>query len=172
MIVPKFSTEKTQIISKECIKLLNFRVEQEEQSSRLYHSMSIWLNDNGYMGASKAWQADADGEMVHAGWAKEFLLDLGIKPLIPALKEPPQIFAGLPDIIKKSYDHEVLVTKQCSDLAKHALKDGEPLLLQLAMRYMTEQQEELGKIQTILDKLSAFGEDGVALRLLDTELGS
>jgi len=172
--LPKFTTpkDKNQLISKECINLLNFRVEQEEQSSRLYHSMAIWLNDNGYMGASKAWQVDADGEMVHAGWAKEFLLDLGIKPIIPALKEPMQSFAGLPDIIRKSYDHEVIVTKQCSELAKHAMKDGEPILLQLALKYMSEQQEELGKIQTLVDKLEAFGEDPIAMRLLDNELGA
>lgn len=169
MITPKFSTEKNQIISKECIRLLNFRIEQEEYSSRIYHAMSIWLNDNGYMGAAKRWQEDADGEMVHASWAKDFLLDLGIKPTIPALKEPMQMFTGLPDIIRKSYDHEVLITKQCSDLAKHAMKEGEPIVLQLALKYVTEQQEELGKVQTILDKLEAFGEDKIAMRLLDDE---
>lgn len=168
--IPKFTPkEKQSLISKECINLLNFRIEQEEQSSRLYHSMSIWLNDNGYMGAAKRWQEDADGEMIHAGWAKEFLLDLGIKPIIPALKEPIQTFNGLNDVIRKSYDHEVIVTKQCSDLAKHAMKDGEPLLLQLALKYMTEQQEELGKIQTLIDKLETFGEDKIAMRLLDNE---
>ena len=39
------------------------------------------------------------------------------------------------------------------------------------MKYMAEQQEELGKLQTIQDKLKAFGEDGSALKLLDNELG-
>lgn len=173
MTTPKFTPkERNPFATKECIDILNFRIEQEEQSSRLYHSMSVWLNDKGFMGASKAWQADADGEMTHAGWAKEYLLDMGVKPRIPALKEPEQNFAGLPDIIRKSYDHEVLVTKQCSELASHAMKTGNHLLYQLAIKYMTEQQEELGKIQTIVDKLEAFGEDGAALKLLDQELGA
>ena len=172
-MIPKFSVpSKNPFATKECIDILNFRIEQEEQSSRLYHSMSMWLNDNGFMGAAKAWQLDADGEMEHAGWAKEFLLDMGIQPKIPALKEPTQSFAGLPDVIRKSYEHEVLVTKQCSDLASHAMKSSNHLLYQLSMKYMKEQQEELGKLQTIIDKLSSFGEDGVALRLLDTELGA
>ena len=162
----------TSFINKECVDILNYRIEQEEQSSRLYHSMSIRLNDNGFMGAAKAWQNDADGEMVHAGWAKEFLLDMGIQPKIPALKEPLQTFGGLPDIIKKSFDHEIMVTKQCNDLASHALKYSNHLLYQLAIKYLTEQQEELGKIQTLKDKLEAFGEDKVALRLLDNELGN
>ena len=52
--------------SKECIDILNYRIEQEEQSSRLYQSMSLWLNDNGFMGAAKAWLKDSEGEMEHA----------------------------------------------------------------------------------------------------------
>lgn len=173
MIVPKFIPKsKNSLVTKECIDILNFRIEQEELSSRLYHSMSIWLNDKGYMGAAKAWQTDADGEMVHASWAKEFLLDMGIKPKIPALKEPSQTFEGLPDIIRKSYDHEILVTKQCNDMGIQALKMNNHLLYQLATKYMIEQQEELGKIQTLVDKLEAFGEDKVALKLLDQELGA
>jgi ferritin len=170
-MIPKLTlSNKNPFASKECIEILNYRIEQEEQSSRLYHSMSMWLNDNGFMGASKAWQKDSEGEMEHAGWAKEFLLDMGIQPRIPALKEPEQKFAGLPDIIKKSYDHEIMVTKQCSELASHAMKYNNHLLYQLAIKYLTEQQEELGKLQTLIDKLEAFGEDKIALRLLDNEL--
>lgn len=158
-------------ITKECIDILNYRIEQEEQSSRLYQSMSLWLNDNGFMGAAKQWLKDAEGEMEHAQWAKDFLLDMGVQPKLPALKEPPQEFKGLPDIIEQSYSHEIEVTRQCNDLSKYAMSTSNSLLYQLSLKYMTEQQEELGKIQTLIDKLSAFGEDKIALRLLDNELG-
>jgi len=153
------------------IDALNYRIENEENSSRLYHAMSMWLNDNGYIGASKAWQKDSDDEMGHAMWAKEYLLDMGIQPKIPALKEPTQSFTGLPDIIRQSYKHEIDVTNQCNTLANTALKSGDNLLYQLANKFLQEQQEELGKVQTLLDKLEAFGEDKIAMRLLDNELG-
>lgn len=152
------------------VKILNYRIEQEEISSRLYHSMSLWLNDNGYMGAAKQWQNDADDEMKHAQWAKEYLLDMGILPSLPALPKPKQDFTGLPDIIRQSYDHEIVVTTQCNDLAKEAMRLGDNLLYQLANRFLQEQQEELGKVQTLIDKLEAFGEDKIAMRLLDDEL--
>jgi ferritin len=154
------------------IEALNYRIEQEEYSSRMYHSMAMWLNDNGFMGAYKEWDKYNHEEMSHANWTKEYLLDMGIQPKIPALKEPPQTFAGLPDIIRKSYDHEIDITMQCNDLAKKALSTSDHLLYQLATKYMHEQQEEIGKLQTLLDKLEAFGEDKIALRLLDNELGS
>lgn len=50
------------------------------------------------------------------------------------------------------------------------MKYGNHLLYQLAMKYLQEQQEELGKVQTYMDKLEAFGEDKIAMRLFDNEL--
>ena len=171
MEVFKSTKLKNPFATDSVIKILNYRIEQEEASSRLYHAMSIWLNNNGFIGASKAWQTDANGEMEHAQWAKDYLLDMGVQPEIPALPKPVQSFTGLCDIIKQSYKHEVLVTEQCNELAKQAFKNSDHLLYQLANKFLKEQQEELGKVQTLLDKLNAFGEDKVALRLLDNELG-
>jgi len=168
----QISTVNNPFASKECIDILNFRILNEEQSSRLYQSMSLWLNDNGYLGAAKQWLKDAEGELEHAQWAKDFLLDMGVQPKLPALQEPPQTFQGLPDIIRKSYEHEIVVTQQCNDLAKHAMQYGNHLLYQLAIKYLQEQQEELGKLQNLLDKLKAFGENPDVIKMLDNELGS
>lgn len=151
------------------VKLLNYRIEQEEYSSRIYESMSMWLNDNGYMGAYKEWSKYSQEELAHAKWAKDYLLDMGVQPKTPALKEPPQSFTGLPDIIYQSYQHELEVTNQCNDMAKQAMKDGDHLLYQLANKFLHEQQEEIGKMITLIDKLEAFGTDKIALRLLDNE---
>jgi ferritin len=164
-------SQKNPFATQTVIDALNYRIEQEEYSSRIYHAMSMWLNDNGYMGAAKAWQSDSDDEMKHATWAKEYLLDMGIQPKIPALKEPPQTFTGLPDVIRQSYTHEIDITNQCNALANKALSTSDNLLYQLANKFLQEQQEELGKLQTLLDKLEAFGEDKIAIRLLDNELG-
>lgn len=159
-------------ITKDYIELLNFRIAQEEISSRLYEAMSLWLNNNGYTGAAKAWKKDSEDEMKHAQWAKDFLLDMGITPMLPALPEPPHVFKGLPDVIRQSYSHEIKITQQCNDLGEWAIKNGNHLLYQLAVKYMQEQQEEMGKAQTLVDKLNAFGEDKIAMKLLDSELGA
>jgi ferritin len=63
-----------------------------------------------------------------------------------------------------------MVTQQCNELASHAMKYGNHLLYQLAMKFLTEQQEELGKVQNLVDQLEAFGEDKIAMRLFDHEL--
>ena len=163
---------KNPFASESVVKILNYRIQQEEQSSRLYHAMSMYLNDKGYMGAAKAWNKDADDEMGHANWAKEYLLDMGIQPTIPALEKPKQDYTGLPQIIKLSYEHEVVVTNQCNDLAKEAMKTSDHLLYQLANKFLQEQQEELGRLQTAMDKLDTFGETKDVLLMLDQEFGN
>lgn len=168
----KMVNSKNPFTSEECVDILNYRIEQEEQSSRLYEAMSLWLNDNGFVGAAKRWKQDSKDELEHAGWAKEFLLAMGIQPKLPALKEPVQEFKGLADIIEQSYEHEILVTQQCNDLAKHAMEYGNHLLYQLAIKYLKEQQEELEVAQDRLDRLKMAGDDKIAIMLFDQELGN
>lgn len=153
--------------AKNCIDILNLRIEQEEYSCRFYEAMSLWLNNNGYVGAAKAWKKDAESEMEHAQWAKDFLLDMGVTPKLSVLTEPPHEYAGLPDVIRQSFDHEIKITQQCNELANYAFLNGNHLLYQLAIKYMQEQQEELSRMQNAMDQLSAFGEDKIAMRLLD-----
>jgi ferritin len=157
------------VFQKDYINILTFRIEQEELSSRLYEAMSLWLNNKGFEHAAKAWKKDSEDEMKHAQWAKDFLLDMGITPKLSTLEEPAASFEGLPDIIRKTFSHEVEVTQQCNDLAEFAFKAGNHLLYQLAIKYMQEQQEEMGRAQTLMDKLAAFGEDKIAMRLFEQD---
>ena len=159
------------MIDEHCIKNLQYRIQQEEESSRLYLSMSMWLNNEGYTGAAKLWQKYADEEMTHAGWAREYLLAMGITPAVPVLAVQPTTFSGLPQIIRDSYDHEIVVTKQIKVMATGALKEGDHMLYELCLRYLKEQVEEHDKTQTWLDKLNTFGDDKIALRMLDEEMG-
>lgn len=159
------------MIEEHCIQYLQYRIQQEELSSRLYLSMSMYLNNEGYSGAASLWKKYADEEMLHSNWAREYLLSMGVTPAVPALAAQSTSFSGLPQIIRDSYDHEILVTKQIKDMAKEAMKKGDHMLYELCLRYLKEQVEEHDKTQTWVDKLNSFGEDKIALRLLDEEMG-
>jgi ferritin len=152
-------------------RLLNYRIEQEEYSSRIYLAMSMWLTDNGYLGAGKLWRKYSDEEMSHAEKAREILLQFGHQPETPSLTKPPQTFTGLPDIIRKSYDHEMEITNQCAELTKAAMSEGNYMVMELGLWYSKEQAEEIGKMVDWMDRLEAFGEDKMALRFLDNEMG-
>jgi len=161
---------KNGLINQECVDILNFRVNEEEKSARLYHNMYMFLNNKGYTGAGALWHKYGHEEEVHADWAKNYLLDLGIQP---ELREMPYLkpeFASFPEIIRLSYEHEVEITRQCKELAACAMKNADHMLYQLAAKFLSEQIEEIGKLQTWLDKLKAFGESPESLRLLDNEM--
>lgn len=158
------------VISEKIIGLINNRIQQEELSSRLYLSMSIHLNFIGYNGASKLWKKYSDEELIHSTWAYNYLLDLDIKPITPKLEEQKQDFAGLEQIIALSLQHELDITDQCNQLAKEAMKENDYMTLELAQRYLKEQVEEIAKTTMWVNKLNLFGNDKIALRLLDNEM--
>ena len=159
------------LLSKECVDYLNYRVQQEDLSSRIYLSMSLWLNNAGYMGAASLWKKYSGEEAAHADWSRDYLLAMGVQPITAKLDAPQQNFTGLPQIIELSFEHEITITKQIKDLANAAMKKGDHMLYTLTSHYLKEQVEEHDKTQTWMDKLTAFGTDKIALRLLDNEMG-
>lgn len=166
---PSKKTENP-LLGQPCIDYLNYRIQQEEYSSRIYMSMSMWLNNKGYSGAAALWRTYSDEEMKHADIARTYMLSFGIQPVTPRLDQPEQNFSGLPQIIQMSFEHEIEVSQQIKEMADHALKMGDHMLYELCLAYLKEQVEEHDKTQTWVDKLEAFGTDKIALRLLDNEM--
>lgn len=162
---------KSEFLSASIVKLLNYRVEQEEFSSRLYLSMSIWLDDKGFAGAAELFKQYSNEELVHADKAKSMLLANGIRPITPALKQPKQDFLSLPDVVISALAHEKEITKQCYALTKAAHTEENYMVVELGLWYSKEQAEELSKVQYFIDRLEAFGEEPSMLRELDEEMG-
>lgn len=158
------------IITDKIIKLINYRIQQEEMSYRLYKSMAIYLDYSGFSGAAKLWNKYAQEELEHADWAYNYLLGLNIKPEVPELNSPQKEFKGLPNIIALSYKHEKEIMEQCQELSMACLEEGDMATFNLAQKYVAEQVDELKKSNFWVDRLEAFGDSKEALRLLDNEM--
>lgn len=159
------------LISSESISFLNYRIQEEERSWRIYEDMYLYLENVGYLGAAKLFREYAEEELEHANWAKKYLLGLGIKP---ELKELPSItteYNGLPEILRIALDHEVKITQQCTKLAIQSGPESKDFMLhELALQYLKEQHEECSRQQNWVDQLELFGEEKDALRLLDNKM--
>lgn len=144
-------TKQSQFITDEVIDLLNFRINQEELSSRIYHGMSLWLNNNAYLSTAKVWQKFADEEMGHAQLAKDYLMSFNIVPKLQSIREVSTEFGGLRDVIQKTFDHEVLVTEQCLALTKKAFELQDFTLFALGQKYNEIQRIEMDESYSLLD---------------------
>lgn len=158
------------LINQEVRTLLTYRIQQEELSSRLYEQMSLYLNDRGYKNAAKLYKKYSEEELVHAQWSKDYLLAFGLQPELPRLDAPISEFEGLPDIFRKTLEHETQISEQCNDLAKQALAMNDFMLFQLALKYTSEQVEELQKASDLVSMQETFGEEPHTLLLFDSHL--
>jgi ferritin len=158
------------ILSKNTIDRLNSRIQGEEISIRLYKSMAICLEYQGYLGAAKLWNKYSEEEREHVEIVNKYLLDLDIEPQVMELPKPKHStdFIG---ILKDSYNHEIDVTNDWSQVAKGALQEGDMMTLHLAQQFLDEQRDEIAKTKGWLDRLEAFGTSKEALRFLDNEMG-
>ena len=154
------------------IKLLNYRINQEEYSSRLYHAMSLWLDNQGYISAAELWQKYSDEELVHAAKVKDFLKSFGIMPEIQTIQDvDTSNFKDLPNIIKLSFEHELEISRQCEELAKAGNEDDNLMVYDLGMWLVREQIEEQDKVQTLMDKVNLFYDGSkVSLALLEEKI--
>ena len=166
------------IISEKTIKLLNYRIQQEELSSRIYLSISTCMNYKGYQGAAKLFKKYSDEETLHASFAYEYLLDLDIRPEIPALEDIDKEYKGIVEAIQAAFEHEIVITNQCKDLAKACASEGDYMTLALAQKYLTEQVEEIKKTTDLLNFIDTLTDDKehkepcpVGLRMLDDYMG-
>lgn len=142
---------QSKLISKKTIELLNLRIKQEEESSRLYDQMRLWFDDKGYINLAKLYKKYADEEMTHANWAKEYLIDYGFNPELSALEKPRNDWESPIDIFTATLDHEEFVTTEIAKIGKVALEAGDYVLFALVSKYQAEQQEEISKAVNNLD---------------------
>ena len=150
------------LLSQDVVDVMNYRIQQEEFSARLYEQMKMWFDNKGYKNLSKLYEEYVNDEMTHAGWAKSYLLDYGIVPQLKPLASPYVEYKDCKDIFNATLEHEQVVTSQVAELASKSLKIGNFVLHALALKYCAEQQEEIGKSINLLD-IHALTGDGLVL---------
>lgn len=133
---PKANKRHNPLISEDCIKMLNTRIQQEEYSSRIYLSMSMWLDNRGYKNTAALWKKYSQEELGHAEWSRDYLLAMGVQPSTMVLNAPGDTYESLSDIVMLSYKHEITITEQCKALAAYALKEGDTMLFTLTQKYL------------------------------------
>jgi ferritin len=154
-------------MDKKLITLLNYRIQQEEESSRIYEQFALWLDNKGFKNFAALYYKYAHEELAHAKFAKDHLLAFGIEPDLKPLPAPAYKFDSLKEILKLTLEHEQEITKQCNELTKVAAALDDFPTMTLGMKYCAEQVEELDKAQTFVDMIETFGDSKEAMLTLE-----
>lgn len=146
----KNSVEQKPRLSKSITSILNKQIENELYSSQIYRSFSAWSDDKGWIGASQLFFKYADEELAHMAKIYKYLYEKNSRALVPNVKNVPQEFNDIRDLVEKALEHEMKVTKNWNDIANKAKAEDDNDTYSFALGYVNEQREEEEKIRNIL----------------------
>ena len=160
------------MIKKTVESAINEQIKREEFSSRLYLSMAIWCESNGYPGAAAFLYRQADEERMHQLKLVHYVNDRGGKAALMALTSPESHFDNLSHVFKQVMEHEQYITASINDLYEVTLNEKDYTTGNFLQWYINEQIEEESTMATILDKINLVGTEKGGMFHLDKELGS
>jgi ferritin len=149
---------------------INVQIKKEEFSSRLYLSMAIWCETNGYPGAAAFLYRHTEEERMHMMKFVRFVNNRGGKALVSDIEKPENDFSSLNDIFTKILVHEEYITESINNLYGITMDEKDFSTGNFLQWFITEQMEEENLMRTILDKISLVGLDKAGMFHIDKEL--
>jgi ferritin len=160
------------MIKKTVESAINEQIKREEFSSRLYLSMAIWCESNGFPGAATFLYRQSDEERMHQLKLVHYVNDRGGKAALMSLSAPETNFGTLKEVFEQVMEHERYITSSINDLYEVTLNEKDYTTGNFLQWYITEQIEEESTMSTILDKISLVGSDKSGMFHIDKELSA
>ena len=159
------------MISNAINEILNEQINKEFYSGYLYLSMSAHLKELGLNGFAKWTRIQAKEEVEHGLKIFDYLIDCNSFVTLKQIRMPEFEFEGILSIFNHIYKHEQCITNAIMEIAQKADEEHDRTTLNFVDWFIEEQIEEEEAVKNIIKRLELFGEDKVALYLMDKELG-
>ena len=158
------------MISNTMNEILNEQINKEFYSGYLYLSMSAHLKELGLCGFASWTKIQAKEEVEHGLKIFDYLIDCNSFVTLKQIKTPEFQFEGIISIFNHIYEHEKSITNAIMNIAKKAEEEGDRITLNFVDWFIAEQVEEEQAVKNIIKRLELFGDDKVALFMMDMEL--
>lgn len=162
---------KTKMISEKINEILNEQINKEFYSGYLYLSMSAYMKELGLFGFASWLKLQAKEEVEHGLKLFDYLIERNSFVTLKQIRTPEFEFQGIISVFNKIYEHEKCITESVMKVAKVAEEECDRTTLSFVDWFINEQIEEEQNIKNIIKRLELFGDDKVALYLMDKELG-
>ena len=133
--------------------------------------MSAHLKELGLNGFAKWTRLQAKEEVEHGLKIYDYLIDCNSFVTLKQIRTPEFEFQGILSIFNHIYEHEQCITRAIMAIAQKADEENDRTTLNFMDWFIAEQIEEEEAVKNIIKRLELFGEDKVALYLMDKELG-
>ncbi len=151
-------------------EILNEQINKEFYSGYLYLSMSAHLKELGLNGFASWTRLQAKEEVEHGLKIFDYIIDCNSFVTLKQIRTPEFEFNGISSIFNHIYEHEKCITSSIMEIAKKAEEEGDRTTLNFIDWFIAEQIEEEEAVKNIIKRLDMFGDDKVALFLMDQEL--
>jgi ferritin len=159
------------MLNKKIQDAFNQQINAELFSEYLYLSMAAHFESESLKGMANWMRIQAGEEHTHAMKFYQFILDRGGKVTLAQIDAPKTNWSSPLEAFEEAYAHEVKVTGLINNLANFAIDEKDHAAHQFLEWFVNEQVEEESNAQTIIDQLKMVGDNGVAVYMIDKELG-
>lgn len=158
-------------ISETINEILNEQINKEFFSGYLYLSMSAHLKELGLNGFASWTRIQAKEEVEHGLKIFDYLINCDSFVTLKQIRMPEFEFNGIISIFNRILEHEQCITNAVMTIAQKAEEESDRTTLNFVDWFIAEQIEEEEAVKNIIKRLELFGDDKVALYLMDKELG-
>ena len=158
------------MISEKINEILNEQINKEFYSGYLYLSMSANMKELGLNGFASWLKHQAKEEVAHGLKIFDYLIDRNSFVTLKQIHTPDFEFKGIISVFNIIYEHEKCITNAVMSVAKLAEEECDRTTLNFIDWFIEEQLQEEEAVKNIIKRLELFGEDKVALYLMDKEL--
>lgn len=159
------------MMSPKMVDALNQQINREMYSAYLYMAMSADATTQGLKGFANWFYVQYQEEMVHAMKIYAYLHDQNQRVVLQAIEQPPTEFGKPLEMFQATLKHEQYITQSINDLMDLAIELRDHATQIFLQWYVTEQIEEEGNDNAIIDQLKMIG-DGHGLFMIDKELAA
>jgi len=150
---------------------LNEQLNAELFSSYLYLSMAAHFEATTMPGIANWMRIQAQEELTHALKFYDFINDRNGRVTLTRVEGPKTEWNSAIEAFEDTYEHEQKVTGLIDNLVDLAVAEKDHATEAFLQWFVTEQVEEESSVATILDRLKLVGNNGVALYMIDGQLG-
>lgn len=158
------------MLSERMQEALNDQMKWEFYSEFLYLAMAGYFNSKSLDGFANWMMVQAEEERSHAIMFFNYIDEAGGRVDVRAFDQMDNEYESVIDVLKKTYEHELLVTRRINDLMDLAIEDKDHATAGFLDWFVKEQVEEVANPQKILEQVRMVEGDGRGLLMMDREL--